>query len=64
MALKVEGVDYSPNGIREVRTNVAIPLRDEALKHGEFGWAVGLSRIIALLAYLAEIEEAKQWKRS
>lgn len=53
--LKVDGVDYSPEGIEELRRELA-RFRDEAMTQGAFGPAVVLSHAIALLAYLAELE--------
>jgi len=53
--LRVEGVDYSPEGIMDLYAEVA-RFRDEALRQNEFGTAVSLSHVLALLFYLAELE--------
>lgn len=56
--MKVEGVDYSPEGIRALREDVIV-YRDRALAAMPEGaeMAVVLSHVIALLSYLAEREE-------
>lgn len=50
---EVDGVDYTPEGIRDLRKELII-LRDEALAQNEFRWAVILSHTVVLLAWLAE----------
>lgn len=57
MPLKVDGVDYTPEGIEELREE-AIKVRDVALVEGEFQGATFMTHIIALLAYLKEIVES------
>jgi hypothetical protein len=58
MPSQVEGIDYTPEGIRTLREDV-IKLRDSQFQH----WPEGieatlvLSHAIALLAYLAEQQE-------
>lgn len=52
---RVEGVDYSPEGIEALRQEL-IKFRDEAMKQGAWGPVATLSHTIALLAYLVEIE--------
>lgn len=55
---KVEGIDYTGEGIRELREDV-IRLRDSQFQH----WPEGidatlvLTHTVALLAYLAELQE-------
>lgn len=51
--LKVEGIDYTPEGVAELREAV-IELRDEALKQNAFEHSVMLSHVIAILAYYVE----------
>lgn len=54
MPRKVEGIDYSPDGIEDIREQV-IKLRDEAIEQNEFEWVVVLTHTVALLAYLKEL---------
>jgi len=58
MPTKVDGIDYTPEGIRELR-NVIIADRDAALDsmNPDFAEVVKLTHVVALLAYLADIEE-------
>lgn len=58
MASRVEGVEYTPEAIQDIRQNILIPLRDSALEQNKFEWAVGLSHVIAYMADYAEILEA------
>jgi len=54
---KVEGIDYTPEGIEALRIDV-IKMRDTALSCEpvpDFPTAVILSHAIALLAYLIEL---------
>lgn len=53
--VRVEGVDYTPEGIMALHAEV-VTFRDEALRQMEFGVAVALSHVLALLFYLAEVE--------
>lgn len=55
---KVRGIDYSPEGIKGLREDVIV-YRDRALAAIPEGaqMAVVLSHVIALLAYLAELQE-------
>ena len=46
---RVQGVDYRPEAIDDVR-RLVIELRDAALEQAKFEWAVGLSHAIAYLA--------------
>lgn len=55
---KVEGVDYSPEGIEGVRLDL-IGLRNDAMQHNAFGVGMMLSHVIALLAHLKELVEQK-----
>lgn len=55
MPHQVEGVDYSVEGINDIR-NQLIRLRNEALNQAEFTWAIIVSHAIAQLAYLVELE--------
>jgi len=52
--IKVEGVDYTPEGIESVRTEM-IAFRDAALKGGHMEIAVTLSHAVALLAHFKEL---------
>lgn len=54
--LQVDGVDYSPEGIEALRQEL-IAHRDTALGMNEFGYAVTMSHVIALLAYLGEVRK-------
>lgn len=53
---KVEGVDYSSQGIEDLRKDIIV-IRDGALQQAAFHWAVALSHNLALLAYLKEMLE-------
>jgi hypothetical protein len=53
---RVEGVDYSPEGINAVREELIV-LRNGALEQAEFHWAVLLSHVIAYLAEYKEVVE-------
>jgi hypothetical protein len=59
--LQVDGVDYSPDGIEKLRQEL-IAHRDHALGMNEFGYAVTMSHVIALFAYLIEIRKEMLWK--
>lgn len=52
---RVDGVEYTPEAVENLRTEVLIPLRDGALDAGRFDYAVGLSHVIA---YMSEYGEA------
>lgn len=52
----VEGVDNSPDGIEQVRSEL-IEHRNHALGLGEMRYAVLMSHVIVLLAELKEIKE-------
>ena len=56
---KIDGIDYSPEGIRALREDVIV-YRDRAIAAMPEGaeMAVVLSHVVALLAYLAEVEES------
>lgn len=56
---KVDGVDYSPAGIRQLRDDLIIRRDDELGRTPmpNFNLIVMLTHVIALLAYLAEREE-------
>lgn len=54
MPNEIEGIDYSPAGIEDIRQQL-IHLRNHALQGAEFEWAVILSHAIAQLAYLKEL---------
>lgn len=47
---RVEGVEYTPEAVEELRREVLIPLRDAALDQDRFDFAVGLSHVIAYMA--------------
>jgi hypothetical protein len=51
---RVQGVEYTPEAVNEIRTNLLIPLRDKALETNQFTYAVGLSHVIAYMAEFAE----------
>lgn len=51
---RVEGVDYTPEGIESVR-QLLIELRDGALQTGWMHYAVGLSHAIAYLSEYREV---------
>lgn len=57
---KVDGIDYSPAGIEDLRTDI-IEYRNRALDAMPEGaqMAVVLSHALALLAYLKEVEEER-----
>jgi len=55
--IQVDGVDYSPEGIEALRQDM-IQHRDAALGMNEFNYAVTMSHVIALLAYLVEVRKA------
>jgi len=59
--LQVDGIDYSPEGIEALRQTI-ITHRDHALAMNEFGYAVAMSHVIALLAYLIEIRKEMLFK--
>ena len=55
--IMVEGVEYTPKSVDDIRENVLIPIRNQALEQNAFDYAVGLSHAIAFLAdykYLLE----------
>lgn len=54
--LQVDGIDYSPEGIEELRQEL-IAHRDRALGINEFGYATLMTHNIALLAYLVEVRK-------
>ena len=56
MANRVEGVDYSPEGVKAARADLVV-LRDSALGQAEFHWAVLLSHVIAYMAEYIEVLE-------
>lgn len=58
---KVEGVDYSPEGIEDIR-NFVIAVRDEALRQNEFHWVAPLSHAVALLAAFKSVVEQQKEK--
>lgn len=51
---KVEGIDYSPEGIQEIR-EALISLRDGAMEQGAMEWVLVLSHAIAQLAWAMEV---------
>lgn len=53
---QVEGVDYTPEGIEQVRTELA-EHRNHALGLGEMRYAVLMSHVIALLSELKRLTE-------
>ena len=53
--MRVDGVEYTPEAVEDLRENVLIPLRDGALEAARFDYAVGLSHVIA---YMGEYKEA------
>lgn len=57
---RVEGVEYTPEAVEDLRENILIPLRDGALSQNEFGYAVGLSHVIAHMAEYKERLEADE----
>lgn len=56
MAFKVEGIDYTPEGIAALRAEL-IHFRRDAMDQAAFGVVVILTHAIALLAYLKELIE-------
>lgn len=54
MTTRVEGVEYTPEAVEDLRTNLLIPMRDAALDGTHFEAAVGLSHVIAYMADYAE----------
>jgi hypothetical protein len=58
---QVDGVDYSPAGIEALRQEL-VTHRDHALALNEFGYAVTMSHVIALLAYLIEVRKEMEKK--
>lgn len=56
MPLKVDGVDYSPEGIESLRQHLTM-WRDTELKLNHFQESVTLTHCIALLGYLKEVTE-------
>lgn len=56
--MKLQTVDhnYTKEEVIAMRETV-IELRDGALKQNEFGWAVNLSHVIAVLALVIEVIE-------
>ena len=55
MAFKVDGVDYSNEGIEELRREL-IGWRTEMYKQNAFTEIITISHVIALLAYLIELQ--------
>jgi hypothetical protein len=55
MAFEVEGVEYTPDAIENVRQYVVIPLRNEALTGDKFEFAAGLTHVLAYLSHLKEL---------
>lgn len=56
MTVEVEGVDYSPEGIEQIRGEL-VEHRNHALTLGEMRYAVLMSHVVVLLARLKEYEE-------
>lgn len=54
MFARVEGIDYTPESVEQIRAEV-IKCRDEALTQGAFDVAVALSWTIAFLAEYADM---------
>lgn len=54
MVMKVDGIDYSPEGIEDIRKQIII-LRNGAMEQNEFEWIVILTHAVALLGYLSEL---------
>lgn len=54
MFARVEGIDYTPQSVEQVRAEV-ITLRDEKLTEGAFDAALLLSWTIAFLAEYADV---------
>lgn len=52
---KVEGVDYSPEGIENLRQEL-VGWRNDMMTQGAYQQVVVISHVIALLAYLIELE--------
>lgn len=52
-SFKVEGVDYTPGGIEQLRAELGL-MRAQALTDNKFNEASALSHTIALLHYLKE----------
>lgn len=52
---KVEGVDYSPEGIEVLRQEL-VGWRDEMMKQNAFHEVMAISHVIVLLAYLIELQ--------
>ena len=52
---EVEGVEYTPEAIEALRTDIIIPLRNGALDAERFEYAVALSHTLAYLAQYKEI---------
>jgi hypothetical protein len=63
--IKVEGIDYTPEGIEALRADV-IKLRDSQYAHWpeSIEATLVLSHAIALLAYLRELTEQSRWEQS
>ena len=59
MTARVDGVDYTPEGIEQVRTELII-VRDAALDAGRMDLAVLFSHTLALLAELKERVEKER----
>jgi len=59
MTTRVEGVEYTPEAVEDLRTNLLIPMRDNALDGSYFETAVGLSHIIAYMADYKEVLESE-----
>jgi hypothetical protein len=60
MATRIDGIDYSPEGIEALREDVIV-YRDRAIADMPAGaqMAVVLSHVLALLAYLAELQRER-----
>lgn len=58
--VKVEGIDYTPEGIRELREEL-ISYRDESMKQWPeaIPFTTAITHTIALLSFLAEVEEER-----
>lgn len=51
---KIGGIDYTPEGIEQLRQEV-ISVRDDALEQSDFQTAVMLSHVIAILHWAATL---------
>lgn len=53
---KIDGIDYTREGIEEIRKTLGI-VRDRSMKDADWHAVAFTSHVIALLAYLIELEE-------